>query len=135
MDELTEKQTQCFSFVLQRLLEKHDMKQIDVAQAIGMPQSTFHDWITGRSPRDLCVVKKIADYFGVEFEFMIFGTKTDQEKMQAYIRKLEFDNAIMRLEGQNQLNLFESKEDAIKRINMLKLEIEKQFPDLEEAWQ
>lgn len=130
MEELSNKQVVTFQIVLKRLLEKKDLKQSDVAKHVGLPQSTFHDWMTGRSPRDLGFVKKIADYFDVEFEYMVFGNKEDRELEKAYRRKLEFENALLKLERDNQMGLFESKEDAIKRIKALKKRVDDQFPDL-----
>ena len=130
MEDLNNTQAVTFHIVLKRLLEKHKMRQIDVADVINMPQSTFHDWITGRSPRDLSTVKKIADHFKVEFEYMIFGTKKDQEEAQSYIRKLEFENAMLKLEKENQLFLFETKEEALARMSKLKQEINCKYPDL-----
>jgi len=121
-----------FRFVLNRLLRKKEIKQSELANAIGLPQSTFHDWVNGRRPRELTFVKKIADFFNVSFEYMIFGTKTDQEKMEAYVRKLEFENAMLKLEQQKQLGLFESKDEAMERIQNLLNEIKTQFPDLED---
>lgn len=132
MEEISSNQAMCFMFVLKRLLEKKEMRQSDLANAVGLPQSTFHDWVNGRSPRDLGFVKKIADFFNVTFEYMIFGTKTDQEKMGAYIRKLEFENAMLKLEQDKQLNIFETKEQALERIQSLLAEINRDFPELEE---
>jgi len=132
MEEITNDQAMCFRFVLKRLLDKKEMRQSDLANAVGLPQSTFHDWVNGRSPRDLSFVKKISQFFNVTFEYMIFGTKTDQEKMAAYVRKLEFENAMLKLEQNKQLNIFESKEEAIARIQKLMDEINEDFPELEE---
>ena len=132
MEEVTQDQAMCFRFVLKRLLSRKEMKQSELANAVGLPQSTFHDWVNGRKPRELTFVKKIADFFNVTFEYMIFGTKTDQEKMAAYIRKLEFENAMLKLEQNKQLNIFESKEEAMQRIQNLIDEINRDYPELEE---
>lgn len=132
MEEITHDQAMCFRFVLKRLLEKKEMRQSDLANAVGLPQSTFHDWVNGRSPRDLVFVRKIAEFFNVTFEYMVFGTKTDQEKMAAYVRKLEFENAMLKLEQNKQLNIFETKEEAMERIQKLMDEINNNFPELEE---
>jgi len=134
MEFLTSDQTVCFHIVLKRILDKKNMKQTEVADAIGMPQSTFHDWMTGRSPRDLATVKKIADYFHVEFEYMVFGTKNDQQEMEAKIRRLEFESALLKLEQNKQMSLFETREEAIERVNKLKESIDRDFPG-EAVWQ
>ena len=45
------------------------------------------------------------------------------------LRGLEYENAILKLEQENQLNLFETKEQALQRIEAFKKEIEANFPD------
>ena len=135
METASDSQAVTFRFVLSRLLRKKEIRQSDLANAIGLPQSTFHDWVNGRRPRELSFVKKIADYFNVSFEYMIFGTKTDQEKMAAYVRKLEFENAMLKLEQNKQMGLFESKDEALDRIKSLLADIKNKYPELEEDFQ
>lgn len=106
--------------VLRRLIEAKDLKQTDIARAIGMAQSTFHDWTYGRIPRDLKTVKKLANYFGVSFEYMVFGIKQDQDELKNRVDKLELENAMIKLETQSQLNLFENQAQAKIRIDKLK---------------
>lgn len=116
-------------FVLRKLTERKGLRQCEVARAVELPQSTFHDWTYGRVPRDLGAVKKIADYFGVDFEYLIFGDKDDQMELKAKMRKLEYENAMLKLENENQLNMFESKEEALARIEQFRIEIENNFPE------
>lgn len=106
--------------VLRRLIEKKDLKQSEVARAIGMAQSTFHDWTYGRIPRDLKTVKKLAEFFNVSFEYMVFGTKQDQDHLKERCERLEFENAMIKLQAQKQLDIFESPEQGKKRILEMK---------------
>jgi transcriptional regulator with XRE-family HTH domain len=102
--------------VLRRLIEERDLKQTEIAKAINMAQSTLHDWTYGRAPRDLESVKALANYFNVSFEYLVFGTKQDQDELKKKIERLEFENAMIKLESENQMNLFESPEEGKKRI-------------------
>lgn len=120
MDSVQEKKVVVIDLVLRKLTEKKNLKQCEVAEKVGIPPSTFHDWTYGRVPRDLTAVKKIAEFFKVDFEYLIFGGKDEQEDMRLKIEKLEYENAILKLENENQLSLFESKEDAMERIENFK---------------
>ena len=52
------------------LLEEKNCRNIDVSKATGIPPSTFSDWKKGKSSPKLDKLKKIADYFNVQVEYL-----------------------------------------------------------------
>lgn len=60
------------------LRDKKGVRDIDVSRATGIGNSTFSDWKKGRSsPKDE-KLRKIADYFGVDAEYLRTG-KTEKK--------------------------------------------------------
>lgn len=115
--------------VLRRLVEEKNMTQKQVADAVGLPPSTFHDWNYGRIPRDLVAVDRIAEYFKVSLYYMLFGEKTDQEVAIKEARKAKFELEMYKLQNSAQLSLFETKEEALARLEDFKKRIETDFPE------
>ena len=59
--------------VFVELLKEHGVKTSDVAKATGIPQSTFTDWKKGRSKPKTEKLSKIAEYFGVQTDYLLTG--------------------------------------------------------------
>lgn len=63
------------------LLKEKNCRNIDVSKATGIPPSTFSDWKKGKSSPKLDKLKKIADYFDVQVEYLTgeseYRTKSD----------------------------------------------------------
>ena len=58
-------QKRIFSKNLNRLLDKTDKKQIDIAAAIGVSPQTFNTWVKGVAIPRMGKIQALADYFGV----------------------------------------------------------------------
>ena len=56
-----------------KLLEQKGVKASEVAKSLGMHQSVFTDWKTGRSKPKIDKLKKIAAYFGVSLDYLAYG--------------------------------------------------------------
>ena len=61
-----------------RLRDDKKLKDSDVAKATGITKSTFSDWKTGRSKPKQDKLQKIADFFGVTFDYLMNGTYDNQ---------------------------------------------------------
>lgn len=59
------------------LRDAKGVKDATVAREIGIGQSTFTDWKSGRSSPKKEKLQKIADYFGVPIEYFWGSEKTD----------------------------------------------------------
>lgn len=119
--------------VFRRLLEEKGWSQKQVAESIGIAPSTFHDWNYGRIPRDLVAVDRAAALFDVSFNYMCFGEKTDQEIAIKEARKAKFELEMYKLQNSSQLNLFETKDQALKRLEEFREKIELDFPETKGA--
>lgn len=53
------------------LMEKHNIKQRDICEALGVGQSTMSQYVTGKREPDIITLVKIADYFGVSVDYLI----------------------------------------------------------------
>ncbi len=71
-----------FAKNLNAQLEKHDKTQIEVADKLGIKQSTFSSWCTGAKMPRMDKVQSLADYFGVMKSDLIeekFASTSDDE--------------------------------------------------------
>ena len=90
------------------LREDRDLRQADVAQAIGIDQRTLSNYETGKTNPDSFAIIKLANFFDVSADYLIgrnFNDRSDHSTRNI-LRKIE----------EIQLNLSE-----------LALEIEKQY--------
>lgn len=46
-------------------IEKHGKEQKEIAEAIGIPQSTFNNWVKGYKYPRIDKIEKLANYFGI----------------------------------------------------------------------
>ncbi|MBR2612851.1 MAG: helix-turn-helix domain-containing protein [Clostridia bacterium] len=53
------------------LREDRDVKQCDLAEAIGINQQTISNYETGKTIPDAFVLIKIADFFGVSIDYLL----------------------------------------------------------------
>jgi transcriptional regulator with XRE-family HTH domain len=58
---------------LKLLLNNKDITVAQLSRATAVPAKTIYHWLHGQSPRNLVQVKKIADYFGVTLDYLLFG--------------------------------------------------------------
>ena len=63
-----------------KLRDQAHVKDADVVRATGITKSTFSDWKNGRSNPKLEKLQKIADYFGVDVNFLMNGNESKNEQ-------------------------------------------------------
>lgn len=56
---------------IREILEERNIKQKDVASAIGIYTSTMSQYVTGVREPDIETLIKLADYFGVSVDYLI----------------------------------------------------------------
>lgn len=61
------------------LLKEKDLTVAQLSRSCKVSQKTLHEWISGRSPRNLNHVKSVADYLGVTLDFLIFGLENKKD--------------------------------------------------------
>lgn len=69
----TMQKTVCLGVMLRAFLKKKRVSLSLVSRETGISYSTLHTWLENRNPRDIVKVKKLADYFGVSLDELLFG--------------------------------------------------------------
>lgn len=70
---------------LKKLLKKHDLTVAKLSRATGVSQKTLHSWLDSKTPSNLDSVKKIANYFDLTLEELLFGeVPKPKNKLEEY---------------------------------------------------
>lgn len=83
-----------FPHKLKELRKSHNLKQIEVAKAIGVESYTVGNWETNRSEPSIEDLSKLADYFQVSVDYLIgraddFGNITVRLSEDAALTRTE----------------------------------------------
>lgn len=73
---------------LKMLLDKRGMSVSHLARMSDVPKQTISDWLTGRKPKSLMSLKRVADTLEVTVDYLCFG----EDKPKTAIE--EFKNEI-----------------------------------------
>ena len=71
------------------LREDRDLRQIDVANAVGIDQQTISNYETERTRPDSEALIRLADYFGVSIDYRVGRTDTETLNRAALDQALE----------------------------------------------
>ena len=77
---------------LKALLERDGMTASQLSRATKVPNQTLNNWINGQEPRNLIHLKKVAEYFDVTVDFLLYGNKRVSQRKNSVIS--EFDEEI-----------------------------------------
>jgi len=58
---------------LRELLHQHDVTVVQIARRTGVPAKTIYHWLNGQKPSHLEHIYKLAKYFHVTIDYLIFG--------------------------------------------------------------
>lgn len=58
---------------LKRLLQESNLTPSQLAREVKVPVQSIHNWIHGQNPRSFEQIKKIADYFQVSVDELVYG--------------------------------------------------------------
>lgn len=82
---------------LRKLLNKYDLSVAKLSRATGVTQKTLHSWIDGNQPKDLNAVRKVADYFDVSLDYLIFNINRHEKKISIEDLKEEISLGVLEL--------------------------------------
>ncbi len=69
--------------VLKDLLKRRGLTIQELSGLVGVSPSTIKTWLGGSSPRSWEDVRKVARYFGVSLEYLLFGeSDNDKESLE-----------------------------------------------------
>lgn len=69
---------------LKILIKKRGITVVSLSKFTNVPAKTIYSWLQNQSPRNLNQVKKIADYFEVSLDYLLFNDER--------IKKPEFED-------------------------------------------
>jgi repressor LexA len=100
------------------LLDKHNLKNSDIAKATGISNMTLSDWKRGKTHPKTSTLQKIADYFHVSVDYLLYGEEFSDEnaKLTSLIRNdTELSKALSKYAKMTD----DKKKLVVKYINML----------------
>lgn len=66
-----------------------DLRQIDVANAIGIEQKTLSNYETGKTNPDSFAIIKLADFFGVSTDYLLGRTNNNTIDATDIVKKID----------------------------------------------
>lgn len=68
------------SKVLAALIKTRGLTITSLSRLTKVPLQTLHGWLQGNEPRSIRQVKKVADFFGVDLDYLCFEIQTKRRK-------------------------------------------------------
>jgi len=62
--------------VFKKLLEEQHKSLKEVSVQTSIPYSTLHTWLQNSPPKDINKAKRLASFFGVSLDYLLFGEET-----------------------------------------------------------
>ena len=62
---------------LKELMKQRGLNARQLSASLGVPAKTCQEWLRGRMPRDVQVIKRLSDHFGVSVHYILYGTEQD----------------------------------------------------------
>lgn len=67
---------------IKSFLNDSGMSASELARRAGIPNGTLADWLSGRKPRNLDQVKKLAEYLNMTIDHLVYGNGNGNERVQ-----------------------------------------------------
>lgn len=61
------------------------MTASQLSRTTKVPNSTIQNWLAGLEPRNLLQLKKVADYFDVSVDLLLYGSKKEKPRERSSI--------------------------------------------------
>ena len=71
------------------LREDRDLRQIDVAQAVGIDQRSLSNYETGKTNPDSETIVRLADFFGVSCDYLLGVSEMSFSDHRAVVKELD----------------------------------------------
>lgn len=82
---------------LKKLMAKSGQNVAQVSRATGTSSKMLYSWLDGSHPSDLNAVKKVADYFNVTLDFLLFNISKTEKKISIEDLKEEISLGVLEL--------------------------------------
>lgn len=70
--------------ILKRLIKERGMTITSLSRATKVPLQTLHGWLQGSEPKSLRQVKRVADHFDVDLDYLCFGIEEKEAGFSDY---------------------------------------------------
>ncbi len=70
--------------ILKKLINDKGITITALSRATKIPLQTLHGWLHGSEPKSLKQVKKVADHFGVDLDYLCFGIEQRSNTFEDY---------------------------------------------------
>lgn len=70
--------------ILKKLITDKGVTITAVSRASKVPLQTLHGWLQGSEPKSLRQVKKVADYFEVDLDYLCFGIQPEMQSIRDF---------------------------------------------------
>lgn len=67
--------------ILKKLIQEKGITITGLSRASKVPLQTLHGWLQGSEPKSLRQVKKVADYFDVDLDYLCFGIEQSRKEI------------------------------------------------------
>ncbi len=70
--------------ILRKTIQEKGVTVTAVARAAKVPVQTLHGWLHGSEPKSIRQLKAVADYLGVDLDYLCFGIKPAADKIEMF---------------------------------------------------
>jgi len=70
--------------ILRKTIQEKGVTVTAVARATKVPVQTLHGWLQGSEPKSIRQLKAIADYLGVDLDYLCFGINPGPDKIEMF---------------------------------------------------
>ncbi len=74
---------------LKAYLKAKNLSASELSRITGIPKQSISDWLAGSNPRDIRLVKKVADVFSVSLDHLFFGDGVVERVENVTLRQIE----------------------------------------------
>lgn len=70
--------------ILRKTIQEKGLTVVAVARGAKVPTQTLHGWLQGSEPKSVRQLKAVADYLGVDLDYLCFGImpKLESDKIE-----------------------------------------------------
>lgn len=72
--------------ILRKIIKEKGLTVVAVSKASKVPVQTLHGWLHGSDPKNIRQLKAVADFLGVDLDYLCFGIrpKSESEKIEMF---------------------------------------------------
>ena len=72
--------------ILRKIIKEKGLTVVAVSRASKVPVQTLHGWLQGSDPKNIRQLKSVADFLGVDLDYLCFGIrpKSEADKIERF---------------------------------------------------